>query len=138
MIILDTNVVSALMRNPPDAKIVAWLDQQPRASIWTTSITLFELWFGLEIMPPGKRRSSLSETLELILERIEGRVATFDFAAAQQAADLMALRQKKGQTGEMRDTMIAGIAIAQNATLATGNVVHFQDILAPVVNPWNA
>ena len=136
MIILDTNVVSALMRDPPDVKVVAWLDQQPRTSIWTTSITVLEVRFGLEIMPAGKRRSSLAQTFELILESIDHRVAGFDSVAAQQAADLAALRQKRGQPRELRDTMIAGIVLAHHASLATGNTAHFHDLPVTVISPW--
>jgi toxin FitB len=136
MIILDTNVISALMRDPPDFRVVAWLNLQPRESLWTTSVSIFELRFGLQIMPQSKRRSSLEETLDLILEKIEHRIASFDVTAAERTADLSAIRKKKGQSSEMRDTMIAGIVLAHNATLATGNVTHFQDISATVVNPW--
>lgn len=138
MIILDTNVVSAMMREPPDARLADWLDRQPETSIWTTSITVFEVRFGLEIMPLGKRRSSLQQTFELILQQMDNRVAVFDFAAAQHAADLAAVRRKQGRPGEFRDTMIAGIVLAHNASVATGNTAHFQDIKATVINPWTA
>lgn len=138
MIILDTNVVSALMREPPDSKVIRWVDQQLRTTIWTTSVTVFEVQFGLEIMVAGRRLSSLTRTWQLILESIDNRVAVFDAAAAQKAAGLAALRRKKGQPVEMRDTMIAGIALAHRAFLATGNTVHFQDLAVPVINPWTS
>ena len=136
MIILDTNVLSALMRQTPDTHVVAWLDQQPRTSIWTTSITELEIRVGLQMMPAGKRRTLLLESFELLLERIDRRVAPFDSAAAQLASNLMAARNKKGRPGDLRDTMIAGIVLAHHATLATRNTAHFEDISAPVVNPW--
>jgi predicted nucleic acid-binding protein len=136
MTILDTNVLSALMRQVPDAQLVEWLDQQPRTSIWITSITVLEVQFGLQIMAGGKRRALLIQGFEALLERIGGRVAGFDEAAARQAAELMAMRQKKDRPGDLRDTMIAGIALAQCATLATRNVARFDDISVPVVNPW--
>ncbi len=138
MIILDTNVLSALMRQTPDARIVAWLDNQPRTSIWTTAITVLEVRFGLQIMPGGKRRSLLIQRFEGLLERIGRRVVPFDVAAAQEAGDLMAARQKKGRSGDLRDTMIAGIVIAQHATLATRNTAHFEDVPVPLINPWSA
>jgi len=138
MIILDTNVLSALMRQAPDARIVAWLDNQPRTSIWTTAITVLEVRFGLQIMPGGKRRSLLIQGFEGLLERIGRRVVAFDVAAAQQAGDLMAARQKTGRSGDLRDTLIAGIVIAQHATLATRNTAHFEDVPVPLINPWNA
>ena len=138
MIILDTNVLSALMRQTPDTEVVAWLDRQPRTSVWTTSVTVLEVQFGLQILSAGKRRSLLMEAFEAVLDTIGKRVASFDTAAAQLAGDLMAVRQKKGQPIELRDTMIAGIVLARHATLATRNTAHFADISAAVVNPWAA
>jgi predicted nucleic acid-binding protein len=136
MIILDTNVLSALMHRTPDKNVVAWLDRQPRTSIWTTSITVLEVRFGLQIMAGGKRRFALVQSFEVFLEKIGYRVAPFDAVAAQQAGDLMASRQRKGHPRDLRDTMIAGIALAQHGTLATRNTVHFDDVSVPLVNPW--
>lgn len=139
MILLDTNVLSALMRKEPEIRIVRWLDQQPRTSVWTTSITVFEVRFGLQSMAAGKRQRALAEAFETLLtDLLEQRVAAFDGAAAAHAATLMAARQKKGLPGELRDTMIAGIALATHATLATRNVRHFEDLGLPVVNPWES
>jgi toxin FitB len=138
MIILDTNVLSALMRQTPDKNVIVWLDKQPRTSVWTTSVTILEVRFGLQIMPLGKRRSLLIQAFEAVLDKIGYRVAPFDAAAAQQAGDLMASRQKKGRLGELRDTMIAGIVLAHHATLATRNTTHFEDVSVPVINPWLA
>jgi predicted nucleic acid-binding protein len=138
MIILDTNVLSTLMRQTPDEKVIAWLDGQSRSSVWTTSVTILEVRFGLQIMAAGKRRSLLLEAFEALLEKIGRRIAPFDAAAAEQTADLMAARQRKGRPGELRDTMIAGIALAHHATLATRNTDHFRDISVPVVNPWSS
>lgn len=138
MILLDTNVLSALMRQAPDVEVIQWLDRQPRHSVWTTSITVFEIRFGLQVMATGKRRTSLMSAFEHVLDDlIQQRVAHFDSAAAQKAADLMAARQKQGLPGELRDTMIAGIALASHATLATRNVTHFEDLASSLVNPWD-
>ena len=138
MIVLDTNVLSALMRQTPDAKVVDWLDRQPRTSVWTTAITVLEVRFGLQIMPAGKRQSALIQAFEGVLERIGGRVAAFDVAAAREAGDLMASRHKKGRPGDLRDTMIAGIVISQHGTLATRNTAQFEDTPVPLINPWIA
>jgi toxin FitB len=138
MTILDTNVVSALMNDPPEDKVVVWLDSQARTSIWTTSITVFEVRSGLEIMPAGKRQAKLSEVFERILDRLGQRIAGFDEQAARLAANLTALRRSKGRVGELRDTMIAGIVLANRASLATRNVAHFADISATIVDPWTA
>jgi predicted nucleic acid-binding protein len=120
----------------PDTQVIDWLDRQPRTSIWTTSITLLEVRFGLQIMTAGKRRSFLIEAFAAVLGKLGHRVIPFDVAAAQQAGDLMASRQKKGRPVELRDTMIAGIVLAQRATLATRNTAHFADIATSVINPW--
>jgi predicted nucleic acid-binding protein len=137
MIILDTNVLSALMRQAADKNVVAWLDKQPRTSIWTTSVTILEIQFGLQILPNGKRRSRLVEAFETVLvDEMGRRVAPFDTAAAQHAGELMASRHKKGRPVELRDTMIAGIVLACHATLATRNTPHFEDLSVPVINPW--
>jgi hypothetical protein len=138
VIILDTNVFSALMRAEPDAAVVEWLDRQPESSIWTTAVTLMEIRYGLQSMPAGRRREQMTRELEVLLrEEIEGRYANFDAAAAVQAADLMAAQRRKGRVVEIRDTMIAGIVVSRNATLATRNTIHFSEIDSRLVNPWN-
>jgi predicted nucleic acid-binding protein len=124
------------MHVAPDKNVVAWLDRQPRASIWITSITVLEIHFGLQIMPGGKRRSALIQSFQELLDKIDHHVVPFDVAAAEEAADLMASRQRNGRPGDLRDTMIAGIVIAQHATLATRNAAHFEDIAVPLVDPW--
>lgn len=137
MILLDTNVLSSLMRTTPDREVVEWLDHQPHISVWTTSVTVLEIRFGLQIMAAGKRRTVLLTMFErLLAEVFEHRIANFDEVAAQHSADLMAVRQKKGRPIDLRDSMIAGIALATRATLATRNVRHFQDAGCLVINPW--
>lgn len=139
VIILDTNVLSALMRTAPDAPVVAWLDRQPAESIWITSITVFEARLGLVLLPQGRRRRALEAAFARLLEDdLENRVLDFDSAAATSAASLAAERQKAGRPADMRDTQIAGIALARHATLATRNVRHFLDSKVPVVDPWRA
>jgi toxin FitB len=139
MIILDSNVVSALMRLEPDRSVILWLDLQPRAVLWTTAITILEIRHGLAVMPLGRRRNLQLATFDRVIsDDLEHRILSFDDTAAEEAATLMAARQRSGRTVELRDTMIAGIAVAQRATLATRNVRHFDDLTVPVVNPWHA
>ncbi len=139
MIILDTNVLSALMRTAPEAPVVAWLDRQPAESVWITSITLFEARLGLALLPTGRRRRRLEAIFaRLLKEDLENRVLDFDSAAATEAASVSAERQKAGRPVDMRDTQIAGIALARRATLATRNVRHFGDLKVPIVDPWAA
>ena len=137
MIVLDTNVISEFMREAPDPGVVLWLDGQPRMSVWTTTINVYEIRSGLLAMPAGKRRSAMTAIFERVLSStIQGRVALFDLAAAECAGDLAAARKAKGHPIEARDTMIAGIVLANRATLATRNVKHFVDIASSIVNPW--
>jgi predicted nucleic acid-binding protein len=138
MIILDSNVLSELMRPKPEARVIAWLDSQPPTSIWTTSITVFEIRFGLQVMPPGKRRAVYTQGFERLLDGIDHRVAPFDAEAAQQASALMASRKRRGRPRELRDTMIACIVVSRHATLATRNTLHFDDVSATLVDPWTA
>ena len=137
MIILDTNVLSTLMRKVPDAAVVGWLDQQPAESVWITSITLVEARLGLALLPDGKRRSALASAFARVLEEdLENRVLDFDTGAAIEAADLAAQRQRAGRPVDIRDTQIAGIAMARHATLATRNTRHFADLKIKVIDPW--
>lgn len=137
MIILDTNVLSALMRTTPEAAVVAWLDRQPAESVWITSVTLFEALLGPALLPAGRRRRLLEAAFaSLLKEDLENRVLDFDGAAAAEAASLAARRQKAGRPVDVRDTQIAGIALARRATLATRNVRHFEDLQIQVVDPW--
>lgn len=137
MIILDTNVISELIQPSPDARVLRWVDQLPVRTIWTTSVTLYELRSGILSMPAGKRRTQLTEFLEQWMEQVlERRVLNFDPEAAEHAAELTAARKVKGRQVDARDTMIAGIVLANQAKLATRNVKHFEDIGNAVVNPW--
>jgi hypothetical protein len=139
VIILDTNVLSALMRSEPDMAVVSWLDDQVAESIWITSITLFEAHFGLALLPEGVRRKELTARFDdLLLSDFENRVLLFDQAAAKKAAELAAQRKYAGRPVDMRDTFIAGIALARKARIATRNTRHFDDLPGMVINPWDA
>jgi predicted nucleic acid-binding protein len=137
MIILDTNVLSALMRSDPDPPVLSWLNLQAPQSVWITSITLFESRLGLALLPAGRRRKALESAFDRVLEEdLENRVLAFDGDAALQAAALAAARQRAGRPVDIRDTQIAGIAQSRRATLATRNVRHFEGLTVPVINPW--
>jgi len=136
---LDTNVVSAMMRRDTDTKIRDWLDSLPPESIWVTTITIFEVRFGIEVLAKGRRRQQLDDDfVETIAEDFQGRVLDLDQAAAQTAASLCAQRKLRGRPIEMRDTLIAGIVVSRRAELATRNVRHFGDLEISVVDPWAA
>jgi toxin FitB len=136
VIVLDTNVLSALMRRNIDPIVVAWLDDQPAESVWTTAVTVFEIAFGLEILADGRRRRQLEDAFARLLEDdLEGRVLPFEQSAAQEAASIAARRQA-GRPIEIRDAQIAGIVAARRGTLATRNTRHFDDLGIALVDPW--
>jgi len=138
MLVLDTNVLSALIKDVPDETVEHWLDRQADLSVWTTTISIFEIRYGLAIMPAGRRQSAMVAELERTIEEIlERRVLSFHRDAAEAAALLMARRKAAGRPIDLRDTMIAGIVLAQRATLVTRNVRHFSDLELSIVDPWN-
>jgi predicted nucleic acid-binding protein len=139
MILLDTCVIFALMRPQDNRPVVAWLDRQSSVSIWTTAVTVLEIRFGLLAMPEGRRRTKFEQAFDGLLQQdLEGRIAAFDLAAAEAAATLAAGRQRKGRPIDVRDTQIAGVALARRAAIATRNAKHFDDLSVPIVDPWTA
>ncbi|MSP21400.1 MAG: type II toxin-antitoxin system VapC family toxin [Alphaproteobacteria bacterium] len=138
MIVLDTNVVSALMRSSLDPAAAPWLDRQPSRSVWTTAITIYELRYGLALLPAGRRRTTLGDALEQVLNAdLDRRILPFDSVAADAAANIAAHRRQKGKSLDVKDIQIAGIVAARRATLATRNVRHFTDFGIRLVNPWD-
>lgn len=138
MILLDTNVLSALMQREPERAVVRWLDAQPPESVWTTSITVFEVRFGLELLATGKRRQRLEKAFSRALDQdFENRVVDFDRPAAEAAGRIAAEHRWAGRTVDMRDVQIAGITAARKATLATRNLRHFEGIGLELVDPWS-
>ncbi|MBL8659347.1 MAG: type II toxin-antitoxin system VapC family toxin [Rhodospirillales bacterium] len=139
MILLDTNVVSAMMRLANESAVEHWLDTLRPDTVWTTTVTLFEVGFGLKILSAGRRRTLLEAAFaEAINDVLGGRVMPFDHAAAGAAAAMAADCRREGRTTEIRDLLIAGIAAAQKATLATRNLRHFETFGIALVDPWNA
>jgi predicted nucleic acid-binding protein len=136
VIVLDTNVLSALM-DPEDSRVVAWLDNQPSESIWTTAVTIFEIRFGLALLASGRRKRQISDAFGKVLdEDLQGRILPFDHEAAAEAANRAAERRAIGKPLDFRDIEIAGIVSARRATLATRNVRHFIDLGIELVDPW--
>jgi predicted nucleic acid-binding protein len=139
MILLDTNVLSALMQSAPEAAVIDWLDRQPADSVWLTSVTVFEARFGLALLPKGRRRLRLERAFDRVLdEDLANRIVDFDSAAAAAAAQFAADRQRRGRVVDLRDTLIAGIALIRRAAIATRNARHFEGLDVPVVDPWTA
>jgi hypothetical protein len=136
VILLDTDVLSALMLHDPDPAVVAWIDRQPPETVWITAVTAFEIRYGIELLSVGRRRQRLEAAFATALkEDFPDRILPFDEVSARHAALLAARQRRVGRPVEIRDLQIAGIAAAQNATLATRNTRHFKDFGIRLVNP---
>ena len=136
MIILDTNVVSEVMRTEPNEAVLRWFDRQPANSVWTTAVTIYEIEFGLRRLPEGRRRSNLEQGFRaLVSEDLGGRILSLNAEAALAAGALGAGLQASGKMGDVRDLMIAGFARAWQASVATRNVGDFENA-CQVLNPW--
>ncbi|MCP9929784.1 PIN domain-containing protein [Cyanobium sp. AMD-g] len=118
--------------------MLRWLDDQDVRQVWLPSVVLFELRYGTAIHPDGKRRQALEQGLNQLMEQlIQERVAPLDGVAAQKAAQLAARRKALGRPVDLRDTLIAGIALAHGAGLATGNGRHFRDTTIGLIDPFS-
>jgi predicted nucleic acid-binding protein len=137
VILFDTNVVSELMRPRPEPGVLAWMDAQDLPTIWLCAVNVLEVELGIELLDDSKRRLRLRQQWSQLLDQVFGnRVLQFDANAAARTAVLLALRRKQGRTIELRDAMIAGIALHHRCTLATRNVGHFDDCDVDLINPW--
>ncbi len=139
VILLDTNVLSELIRREPDEGVVSWLDSLDAAEVTTTAITAAELLYGVARLPPGRRRQRLSETIDgLIEEDFGGRVEPFDATAAAHYAELVNQRDTAGRPIGVADAQIAAIARKLGATLATRNIDDFKDTGIDLIDPWRS
>jgi hypothetical protein len=140
MIVLDTNVLSELMRLQPARAVVAWVAAQPRASLHAASISEAELRLGIALLPDGRRRAALAEAARAVFaEDLAGRVLPFTSAAAANYATIVAGRGRTGQPIEAFDALIAATALAAGAGIATRDTGGFADCGLPaLVNPWDA
>ncbi len=135
--VLDTNVVSELMRPAPNAAVLAWLNNQTADTLWLNSVVVSELLYGIARLPDGKRRAQMAQTVRSMLdEDFSGRVLSFDLEAAVVYADLVAMRERQGLPMDVADAQIAAICLAHGATLATRNTKHFEGLGLTLMNPW--
>src|SRR5262245_14941432 len=137
MIVLDTNVVSELMRAEPATAVVEWADRQPADEVWLTAITLGELLYGIGRLADGRRKASLATQLEaMVAEDLEHRIAAFDEAAAAHYADIVVVRERVGRPISAADAQIAAICRSHDALLATRNLDDFSDTGIATADPW--
>jgi predicted nucleic acid-binding protein len=138
MIILDTNVLSELMRPKPSASVVGWIAKQPEAELFTTSITEAEIFYGIEVLPKGKRREHLTTAAEAVFtEDFSDRVYSFDSAAARVFSKIVSSRRTSGRPISQSDAQIAAIAKTRQAKVATRDLKGFERCGVDVVDPWN-
>ncbi|ACB51493.1 StbB-like plasmid stabilization protein [Crocosphaera subtropica ATCC 51142] len=137
MIILDTNVLSELMKRNGSEKVRTWASQYPIITLWTTTITQAEILYGIALLPEGKRHDDLQKAAELMfLEEFAGRVLSFDEKAAIAFAEIAFQRRRNGKPISQADAQIAAICRANKATIATRNVADFEDCGIEIINPW--
>lgn len=137
--VLDTNVVSELMRPRPDPAVVAWVDARPTALLALTAVTAAELFHGVARLPDGRRRAALAEVVGSVVDdHFDGRVLGFDVVAAGHYGDLVARREATGRPIGVADGQIAAVCRSHGATLATRNTADFLDVGIEVVDPWLA
>jgi predicted nucleic acid-binding protein len=138
VIVLDTNVLSELMKPTPSPRVLAWIAKQSAAELFTTSITEGEIFYGLELLTKGKRREGLLAAAEaMFAEDFAGRVLEFESDAARAFSKIGAHRRTLGRPISHADAQIAAITQVRGATLATRNVMDFGDCGLEVVDPWN-
>lgn len=138
MIILDTNVLSELMRASPSETVVHWVAAQPASGFYITSITQAEILHGILLLPSGKRRAALQAAAEsMFAAEFDGRILAFDSAASHPYASIAAERRQAGRPISQFDAQIAAIARSSRATLATRNVGDFEGCGVKIVDPWN-
>jgi predicted nucleic acid-binding protein len=137
MIVLDTNVLSEVMRPNPSPHVLNWIDRQSAGELFTTAITVAEIYYGIELLPRGKRRNSLLEAAEAIFDReFLDRALAFNSAAARIFARISARRRAAGHPMSQADAQIAAIVQLHEATLATHNLSDFEDCGVRVLDPW--
>jgi predicted nucleic acid-binding protein len=136
MFVLDTNVVSELMRSAPEPAILAWLQQTSSTGLYTTAVTVAEIRYGIARLPEGRRRQMLHQAANEIFAAFPRQVLPFDLAAATAYADVVAGRARDGNPISGFDAQIAAICRSQAATLATRNIKEFTDTGIALIDPW--
>ena len=137
MIVLDTNVVSELMKAAPDESVRDWIAARPATSLYTTSITQAEILHGIALIPSGKRRDALEAAAEAMFrDDFAGRILPFGSDAARPYARIAAERRRAGRPISHFDAQIAAIARSTGATVATRDAAGYDGCGVDVINPW--
>ena len=139
MIVLDTNVLSEIMRAKPDPVVLDWLDAQQPDDLWLNSVVAAELLFGVARLPEGARKQQLALAVSAMLEQdFAAQILSFDLSAASVYAVMLAERERIGASMAIADAQIAAICLSRDATLATRNTRHFEGVGLSLMNPWDS
>ena len=139
MILLDTNVVSELMKLAPEPAVMVWINTLPGSTVFISAVTQAEILYGVALVPEGKRREGLAQAARIAFETyFRGRILPFDSEAAEAFAALAAGRRQVGRPISQADAQIAAIARSRGADLATRNVADFEGCGVEIVNPWGS
>ncbi len=137
MIIVDTNIISEIMKPSPSAKVIAWLDQTETSDLFVTSVTIAEIKYGLNVLPKGKRQIALEDAFhKAIAKAFQYRVLSFDEPAAHVYGKIMAQRKTLGRPLGVCDGQIAAIAHLHGYIIATRNIRDFADCNLDLINPF--
>lgn len=139
MIVLDTNVVSELMRPDPHPAVLAWVAAQPRAMLYTTSVTQTEILYGIALLPSGRRRAALAAAAEAVFaDDFAGRILPYGGEAPAHYAAIVVERGRSGKPIEAFDALIAATARAAGARIATRDIAGFAGCGIDILSPWTA
>jgi toxin FitB len=137
MLVLDTNVISELMKISPSPRVTEWWGQQQSGELFTTTVTMAEILYGIEILPKGKRRDSLlAEADAVFTQDLAGRILPFDEEAARCFSEIAARRRAEGRPIAELDAQVAAVAHSRRAILATRNTTDFEGCSVRLTNPW--
>jgi toxin FitB len=138
MIVLDTNVISELMRPQTNERVLGWVDGQAQDELFVTAVTVGEILYGIAKLPDGKRkfelRAAADETFDV---DFTDRVLAFDKSAAEHYGHVVSLRERRGRPISMADALIASVCLSYSASLATRNIADFEDVGLELINPWD-
>lgn len=139
MIVLDTNIISEVMRTAPQENVVEWLNQQSSAHLYLTVISIAEIGYGLHILADGRRKRRLQTAFSQFVRTVfDERILPFDQSAAQRYAGLMAYCKAQGRPMNVPDAQIASIALTRDYALATRNIEDFGDCGMTLINPFDS
>ncbi len=138
MIIIDTNIISEMMKTSPNLKVISWIDKQDATLLYITTITIAEIAYGINVLPEGNRRRSLEDSFYKALEAaFKHRILSFDEAAAHLYGKVMGQRKLRGRPLSMPDGQIAAIALMNNFSIATRNIKDFVGCEVNLINPFD-